>query len=358
MKYIVYLTTNIKNNKIYVGVHKTENPEIFDGYLGNGINRNKPSSIKNPKTPFHYAVKKYGFDSFKRSIIKIYNTLQEALDLEAEIVNEEFIARKDTYNIILGGGMPPLLNKVVYQYKLNGNFIKKFNSIHEASIELNISESAIGKAILYKKTSAGFLWSECKFDKLDTTLFNVYSPEKTVYCYDSNGEYYKTFTSMSECVREIGCCLTHVQRGIKLGVSVHGYYLSDKLTLFFVKLKIPTLTGMLHQYNINGEYIQSFNSIKEAEIKLNLSLKGINNAIKLNNSYYKGFLWCRGEKLEFLHKYIPKIKPRKIGQYTIEGELVKIFNSVRECRKEFPNVSKVLNGSAKHCHNFTFKYLE
>ena len=32
MKYIVYLTTNTKNNKIYVGVHGTENPEKFDGY--------------------------------------------------------------------------------------------------------------------------------------------------------------------------------------------------------------------------------------------------------------------------------------------------------------------------------------
>lgn len=37
MKYIVYLTTNLINRKIYVGVHKTENPDIFDGYLGNGL---------------------------------------------------------------------------------------------------------------------------------------------------------------------------------------------------------------------------------------------------------------------------------------------------------------------------------
>lgn len=358
MKYIVYLTTNIKNNKIYVGVHKTENPDIFDGYLGNGVNRNNPSSIKNPKEPFQYAVKKYGFDSFRRSIIKIYDTLQEALDLEAEIVNEEFIARDDTYNIALGGGMPPLLNKVVYQYNLDGTFIKKFNSMHEAGIELNISETTIGKAVLYKRTSAGFLWSECKFDKLDISLFNIYSPEITVYCYDSNGEYYKTFTSMSECTKEIGCCLSNVQRGIKLGVSVHGYYLSNKLTSFFEKPKIPRLTGMIHQYNTNGEYIQSFNSIKGGENKLGFSLTGVNDAIKLNNSYYKGFLWCRGEKLESLPKYKPKSRARKIGQYTTDGDLVKVFDTLRECRKEFPNVSKVLSGLASHCHNFTFKYLE
>jgi hypothetical protein len=54
-KYIVYVTTNIKNNKIYVGVHGTETPNEFDGYIGNGINIRK--SLNNPKEPFEFAVK-------------------------------------------------------------------------------------------------------------------------------------------------------------------------------------------------------------------------------------------------------------------------------------------------------------
>ena len=29
MKYIVYQTTSKVNNKIYIGIHKTENPYIF-----------------------------------------------------------------------------------------------------------------------------------------------------------------------------------------------------------------------------------------------------------------------------------------------------------------------------------------
>ena len=36
MYWIVYQTTNLINNKIYIGVHKTKNPHEFDGYLGNG----------------------------------------------------------------------------------------------------------------------------------------------------------------------------------------------------------------------------------------------------------------------------------------------------------------------------------
>jgi len=42
----------------------------------------------------------------------------------------------------------------------------------------------------------------------------------------------------------------------------------------------------------------------------------------------------------------------------MDDKFIKSFNSLREARKDFPNVSKVLNGSAKHCHNYKFKYLD
>ena len=38
IKYIVYITINLCNGKLYIGVHKT-NPDVFDGYIGNGIYR-------------------------------------------------------------------------------------------------------------------------------------------------------------------------------------------------------------------------------------------------------------------------------------------------------------------------------
>ena len=58
MKYIVYKTINTINNKIYIGVNKTENPDIFDSYIGCGVLVNNPSTYMNPITPFQAAVKK------------------------------------------------------------------------------------------------------------------------------------------------------------------------------------------------------------------------------------------------------------------------------------------------------------
>lgn len=359
MKYIVYLTNNLKNQHIYVGVHKTLNPEIFDGYIGNGVNRFIPNSMYNSKAPFCLAVQKYGFDSFRRSTIKIFDTEQEALDLEAEIVNEEFVNRKDTYNVTLGGGMPPLLNKIIYQYDLEGNFVKEWNSITEASKFYKCSGSSIGCGISLKRMTCNSFWSDCKFDKLDTSIYRTYNPKIPVYIYNDDGTFDKAFDSMSDCVKYLDDNLRHIQRAIKIGTSVKGYYISNKLTTIFEKPKFERLTGLVHQYSLEGKYLQSFNSIKEAENKLNCSLQGINESIKMGQQY-KGFLWRRGnQKLDKIPPYKPsKSIARKIGQYTMDDVLIKTFNTVREARKEFPNVSKVLKGEARHCHNFKFKYLE
>jgi len=84
----VYKITNIVNNKIYIGKHSTDN--IKDGYMGSGLCLGR-------------AIKKYGIDKFKREILYEFDTKKEAYLMEAKIVNKEFIKRKDTYNIKLGG---------------------------------------------------------------------------------------------------------------------------------------------------------------------------------------------------------------------------------------------------------------
>ena len=88
MYFYVYKITNIVNDNIYVGVHKTK--DLDDGYFGSGKILNR-------------AIQKHGKDNFKKDIISLFDTYKEALEYEKNIVNEEFVARKDTYNIKLGG---------------------------------------------------------------------------------------------------------------------------------------------------------------------------------------------------------------------------------------------------------------
>lgn len=356
MKYIVYLTTNLSNNKIYVGVHGTDDPNVFDGYIGNSINifESNPE-LKYPKIPFHKAVKKYGYSSFRRQTLAIFSSEEEALDMEALIVNQEFIEREDTYNVTLGGGMPPIHNKIVYQYSLEGKFLKEWKSLNSAANFYNTSGNVLGIAANYKRTAVNYLWSFSKCDNLNISEYHIYNSKIPVYLYGQDKKFIKAYESMSECYRDLGITLSRVQRAIGIGNSINGYYLSTILSSEFIPPKKNNIVGDIHQYSLSGEYLKSYQN-KEQLGEYNEY--EINRAIKQGRTY-KGYIWIRGEKLNKVPSKEGIInKRRKIGQYTLDGQLVKVFNTLRECRKEFPNVSKVLRGQAKHCHNYTFKYLE
>lgn len=86
--YYIYKTTNLVNSKIYVGVHSSKKPN--DSYIGSGM-------------LLHRAIKKYGKENFKKEILEYFDSSEEAFLKEAELIDENFIKREDTYNLGLGG---------------------------------------------------------------------------------------------------------------------------------------------------------------------------------------------------------------------------------------------------------------
>ena len=86
--YLIYQTTNLVNNKIYIGKHITEN--IEDNYFGSG------KYLRN-------AINKYGLENFQFKILFELQNEEEMNLLEKCVVNKDFLKRKDVYNINVGG---------------------------------------------------------------------------------------------------------------------------------------------------------------------------------------------------------------------------------------------------------------
>ena len=84
----LYCTVNLLNGKVYVGKHSTNN--MNDDYLGSG-------------TLLRFAIKKYGIQNFHKYILKHFETSEEAFEFEQQIVNKEFVADENTYNVCTGG---------------------------------------------------------------------------------------------------------------------------------------------------------------------------------------------------------------------------------------------------------------
>jgi hypothetical protein len=120
--YIVYKITNKINNKIYIGVHITTN--INDKYFGSGSNIRK-------------AIKEFGKENFEKIILFNCNSKEEMLEKEKELVNEEFIKRKDTYNIILGGNNFNTENIITVKDKYNNYYSVHKTDSRYLSGELN-----------------------------------------------------------------------------------------------------------------------------------------------------------------------------------------------------------------------------
>lgn len=86
--YTIYKVTNKINGKIYIGSHKTK--DLNDNYMGSG------KYLK-------YAQEKYGLENFTKDILFVFDTPELMYAKEAEIVNDDFLAEENTYNLKVGG---------------------------------------------------------------------------------------------------------------------------------------------------------------------------------------------------------------------------------------------------------------
>jgi len=354
------MTVNKQNKKIYIGVHKTIDPNMFDGYLGCGVYVNQPSSYNKAKTNFQYAVQKYGPENFIRKTIKVFNDEEDAFFMESEIVNEEFICRPDVYNMVLGGkgGDFAQTRKTTYQYDLSGKLIKEYSSIKEAAMLVNRNMRTIWRAINEKIKSADSYWSNEKYETLDLSSYKTETIDTgfITYQYDDKGEYECCYESIVDCCRILGLDRRNMMKAMKLGILHHNKYFSYDFQPNYSIVKSEQIKNRtIYQYDLNGEYIGEFENAESAKKHFGKLGGNVYTAIKLGTICF-GFQW-RFEKFDKIAPYIAKKGPRKIGKYDKDWNLIKIYDTLAACKKENGSgMQHVLSGRDEFAKGFRYKY--
>lgn len=358
MKWINYLTINLENHKVYYGYHKTEDPYLWDYYLGCGCYANKPSTYMSPTTPFQFAVKKYGPSKFRRILMGVFDTEKAALDREAEIVDYDWINRDDTYNVALGGQKGSGNYTVVYQFDSNGIFLRKWNSITEINETLGIDVGTLCKAIAWKRSCHQCFWAET-----DTINVNEYSIKvsQVIYQYTLEGKLVNTFKSIVDASKQTGVEPHFINHCAKGGYKCFGNYYAFKLyDTFCPPARLNLKNAEIYAYDLDGNFLKVFNGRQDVVDQLNLTQEacGLTEAIRCEKQYH-------GMQLR-LTKY-DKIDPVKIKYtggkkvlcYTENGEFVEELPTVKAAREKYGEcVAKVLKGQQKKTKGFIFKYSE
>lgn len=86
--HFIYRTTNLINGRYYLGMHSTN--RIDDGYLGSGKR-------------LYYELNKYGRDSFKFEILEQFNSREELVQAEINLITEQDLENPNCLNLKQGG---------------------------------------------------------------------------------------------------------------------------------------------------------------------------------------------------------------------------------------------------------------
>lgn len=252
----------------------------------------------------------------------VFNTYEEALQKEKEIVTEEFIKRPDTYNVAQGGGagLVPQEEIEVHQYDLTGKYLKTYRSISDAGRKNNISGSAIHSAIISKGIAVNSYWSETKKENLNVEQFKKKQVIK-VYYYDKQGNFVGESDSMSALAKSLDACLSSVQKAVRRGILCKNYYIcTEKVEKYKPKKYTRKRNVPIYQYDLNGNFIQEFENQNAARRALNKKMPKLTAAI-MEKYKYENFFWS----YEKLDKFpIKENKAKQVAQYDLDGNLIKI----------------------------------
>lgn len=123
-------------------------------------------------------------------------------------------------------------------------------------------------------------------------------------------------------------------------------------------------TKTVYQYDLNGIFIQEYESASSAERSFKRSNTKVSQCAMGKRKSAYGYLWSysKVDKLVYENNS-SKSKAKKVSQYSIEGEFIITYDSVAAAVRSLnlqenasTNISSAALGNTKHAYGYVWKY--
>ena len=272
-KYSVYVHTS-PSGKMYVG-QTGKLPEERWGKGGKHyLKKNKGGEYV--QRTFAHAISKYRWDNFSHEIIASNLTKEESDNFEKVLIKKlNTMDSNYGYNIREGGS----------HGGLSEESRKKLSELnkgkrHSKETRKKISESNKGRALSDKARKA----------------FEEFRKRSKIVQYSLQGEFIKTWDSISEAGRELNIDISSIAKCCK---GIHRYsggyiwkYLEDGLTEEDIIMRNKTKREKcVTQYSMSGELVCMFKSAREASLNTGVHYNSIVRCCRKERKTAGGFIW-------------------------------------------------------------------
>ena len=293
--YCVYKHTNSINGKVYIGITMNQ-PEIRWGRNGSGYSRQQ----------FGHAISKYGWENFSHEILYKNLSQEQAFQKEIELISlYDSTNPQKGYNLAKGGAdvVPILYKKTIYQYTLEGKFVKEYESSVDVVRQNGFKNNS---AICHccnngiNHQSYGYRWSyEYLGDEVAWELMRNNNFYQEVFCYNLDGNFIKRYPTVTSASEDTG-----INTGF-ISACYRGKFTNTKTFRWFKNFQGNKITpleykvdsnGTIHraeknipkkkvyQYDLFGNYIQEYDSAKEVQSAYGYTISKIRRRCSQNKS--------------------------------------------------------------------------
>lgn len=292
----IYKITTIHNNEIYIGSAlslKKRMKDHINDFRGNRHGSHYMQNVYNKHGEIDFIVE---FLYISPNIYKL-NSLKHR---QLIVLEEVFINKLNAnYNVIKTPTTQinnPSTSKIVYQYTMNGEFIREWDSSMEVKRILNIQPQNSLRGL--NRSSGGFRWTNIKYDKLPLYKANQGSyGAKKISVYDIWGVKLKTFNSVTDCAKNIfpNEDLHNIRQSIEKYTKSTKVFKNYRFS-FGDFNKIDNSINLTHkkdfiilQYDNSMNFIKIWSCISEAQKALNITsiYDNLSGKIKMSG----GFIW-------------------------------------------------------------------